>query len=351
MALDPEAAEATDRTSLLVRYEDLRERYGRLGTEFEVALVNLLYEQGISHFSVTHRIKQFDSFYDKVARKGYGRPFDQTEDLCGLRVICFFSSDVRRVCAAIKREFRVMEADDKALRLGVDQFGYRSYHFVVCIREAWEVSPIYRGLSNLKAEVQVRSILMHAWAEIEHAMVYKNPRKVSEDTRRELSALSAQFEQADRTLDDLRVKIQRSSRFDRDAELDGGLLNELLAFHFPTRCYDQGAADRLLQELRTETVSAAEVLNLLRNTPQWLLDNFEADLTERGCRPAAGLREEALSLILVLHDRFSLATVDRIRHCNPSSPYTREPACDGVVDFWRVQMDKGSWDTDENWWQ
>ena len=54
-----------------------------------------------------------------------------------------------------------------------DRFGYRSRHFIVSVNREWLKAPNYRGLSGLKAEIQVRTILMHAWADVEYKLAYK----------------------------------------------------------------------------------------------------------------------------------------------------------------------------------
>ena len=57
----------------------------------------------------------------------------------------------------------------------------------------WLVSPNYRGLGDIKIEIQVRTILMHAWAEIEHKLAYKNKAQIPESVTRNLALISAAF--------------------------------------------------------------------------------------------------------------------------------------------------------------
>ena len=53
-------------------------------------------------------------------------------------------------------------------------FGYTSVHLVVRTKGSLSTSPRYPDLRNKWFEIQVRSILEHAWAEIEHEVVYKS---------------------------------------------------------------------------------------------------------------------------------------------------------------------------------
>lgn len=51
---------------------------------------------------------------------------------------------------------------------------------------------------GLKAEIQVRTTLQHAWASIEHKLRYKSDIKLPEEERRELSSIAASFESYDK---------------------------------------------------------------------------------------------------------------------------------------------------------
>ena len=152
------------------QYFELLKSYEKLAGNIEVALKVLLEEAGIGYLAINCRIKSFDSFLKKIDRKHYDNPFVQIEDICGIRVICYYRSDMEKICEVISREFEVLEGEDKEELLDDNQFGYRSFHYIVKIREDWLAAPNYKGLGNLKAEIQVRTNLMHTWAEIEHKL-------------------------------------------------------------------------------------------------------------------------------------------------------------------------------------
>jgi putative GTP pyrophosphokinase len=159
-------------------YLSLLPKYDRLGMNMEQALKSILKEHGIDVLSVAYRIKDFDSFWGKIERKGYEKPFQQIEDICGLRIICPYTSDLDSIAEIIKSEFDVSESVDKADLLEPDKFGYRSHHYIIRLKKSWLEAPNYRGLANLKAEIQARTILMHAWADIQHKLVYKKNDKI-----------------------------------------------------------------------------------------------------------------------------------------------------------------------------
>lgn len=49
--------------------------------------------------------------------------------------------------------------------------GYRSWQVVV----EWKKSPPFKELKSLKVEIQVGTVVMQAWAEVQHNIIYKRP--------------------------------------------------------------------------------------------------------------------------------------------------------------------------------
>lgn len=189
------------------QYFELLPAYEKLAENIVVALKVLLEEAEITYLTIDYRIKTFDSFLKKIDRKHYENPFEQVEDICGMRVICYYRSDMEKICEVIGREFAVLEGEDKEDLLDDNQFGYRSFHYIVKIKEAWLAAPNYKGLGNLKAELQVRTNLMHTWAEIEHKLEYKNDDDIPTKFKRKFSRISAKLEEADEQFEELRQEI------------------------------------------------------------------------------------------------------------------------------------------------
>ncbi|OBR96724.1 GTP pyrophosphokinase YjbM [Clostridium ragsdalei P11] len=188
-------------------YISKSKNYKKLGFNLVQALKILLDEAGISYLTVCYRIKDTNSFIEKIERKNYLKPFEQIEDICGIRVICYYKSDIDKICQIINKEFKVLESQDKEELLKPDQFGYRSYHFIVKIKDEWLCTPNYKGLGDLKAEIQVRTNLMHTWAEIEHKLEYKKEEDIPKEFKRKFSFLSAKLEEADEQFESLKDDI------------------------------------------------------------------------------------------------------------------------------------------------
>jgi putative GTP pyrophosphokinase len=230
--------------------ELIREKYNEALPVFERASYNIkealsifLKESDISFLAITTRVKDFSSFYEKIARKKYQNPFVENEDFCGARIILYYLDDIQRVRDILTTEFDVQENENKSENLDINEFGYRSYHFIVKFKEQWLFTPNYRGLQDVKLEIQLRTILMHAWAEIEHKLGYKNKDQVPNEMRRKLFMISAKLEEADGQFQDLKSNIEQyKNELIIDAYREGKFVSKelnlnsfqaLLDYYFP----------------------------------------------------------------------------------------------------------------------
>lgn len=187
--------------SLLDEYDSNLALYSAFRVSAETALKELIRLEGIRIHSVTSRTKARDSFFEKLDRdgkSGYEDICDIT-DIVGIRVITHMEDEVDRVGDLIKREFFVdiNNSVDKRQALDPDRFGYLSLHFVCCFSDQRVTVPENRRFSGLKFEVQIRSILQHAWAEIEHDLGYKVGAIIPATIRRRFSRLAGLLEIAD----------------------------------------------------------------------------------------------------------------------------------------------------------
>lgn len=193
-----------DEDILLSEYNKIIPSYKNLGINLQQAFQTLLSSASLDVHLIDYRLKSFSSFIDKMKRKGYKDPFRETEDICGVRIICFYQSDMEKIYQLINSEFDVKEYSNKTDSFELDKFGYRSDHYILTIKKDWLKAPNYRGLDGLKAEVQVRTILMHAWANLSHELAYKKKEYLPDEYMRILYRLSAIFETADVEFDNVR---------------------------------------------------------------------------------------------------------------------------------------------------
>jgi putative GTP pyrophosphokinase len=184
-------------------------KYQQLGEQVTHALKTILQEQNISVLAVKYRVKSLDNFLEKIHRKNYTNPFIEMEDICGVRIIYHFTSDITKIDEMIQKEFDVIDIINKTNENTPTQFGYRSHHYIAKIKKEWLTTPHFRGLKDIKFELQVRTVLMHAWAEIEHKLAYKKFEHMPSQFRRKFSLLSAKLEEADEQFEELMKKIKQ----------------------------------------------------------------------------------------------------------------------------------------------
>ena len=83
------------------------------------------------------------------------------------------------------------------------EFGYRSVHYVVLVNPeklaaAGITISVPPEVGGLKAEIQVRTLLEHAWADIGHELMYKTELRVPDRIHRQFASLAAVLEDVDR---------------------------------------------------------------------------------------------------------------------------------------------------------
>ncbi len=164
---------------------------------------------------VTARAKTLESVRGKLRRKDYPDPDRQMTDLIGVRVITYYRDDVDRVVTRLQESLEVnsQESVDKRVQLGLRDFGYRSVHLIARLNPNQVRTPSYQILRDRWFEIQVRSILEHVWAEIEHEIVFKSGITYPEEIDRRFASLAGTLELLDNEF--LALRDQRNALIDR----------------------------------------------------------------------------------------------------------------------------------------
>jgi putative GTP pyrophosphokinase len=178
-------------------FQDKTPNYRHLEGEALYIVKGALDQTDIKLHSITSRVKKIESFLDKIQRKQSGKPFEEIQDIVGLRVICLFLSDISGIRDVIRGAFLVLTEDNKIDEADVSSFGYMSVHFIVTMKKEY-VGPRYDHIANMPFEIQVRTIAMDAWANVSHYLEYKSETDVPTDLRRDFYALSGLFYVADK---------------------------------------------------------------------------------------------------------------------------------------------------------
>lgn len=154
------------------------------------------------------RVKNFDSYYRKLLKNLPANIASVSDlpvitDIIGIRVICAFLQDITGVEKCLRDNFSIYEVERKGADRTFREFGYESTHILMLIpaslREDLELP------EGLLFEVQVRTILQDAWAEVEHELVYKSEFSPFDlPLKRKLASINASLSLADIIFQEIR---------------------------------------------------------------------------------------------------------------------------------------------------
>jgi putative GTP pyrophosphokinase len=184
---------------LIIDFEKKIKKYENFSSKMSILLKELLDQEEISYHSIVSRVKEKGSLSKKIEGKDKYQILDEITDIVGCRIITYFEDDVEKIVDIITKEFKIDKENsiDKKKILDPDRFGYLSYHIVCSINNDRGKLREYIPYKNIKFEIQIRTILQHAWAEIEHDIGYKSNIAVPRDFRRKFSRIAGMLEIAD----------------------------------------------------------------------------------------------------------------------------------------------------------
>lgn len=197
--------------SVVNDYQKLRPKYEAFVEVLLVLLDRLLGSHNIDVVALEGRTKTIESFQDKATRedKAYDDPLKEITDLAAVRIVTYQLADIDAVSEIIVDNFRVdvKNSVDKRQLIEADRFGYASVHYVVALVDERANLPEYAQYKSLQAEIQIRTVLQHAWAAIDHKLRYKKKEEAPLHLRRQLFRISALLETADSEFEALRKEM------------------------------------------------------------------------------------------------------------------------------------------------
>lgn len=202
--------EESGKAKILAQYDEQKHLYESFSREVEHQVKLLLDSAHITYNSISQRVKDRASLSEKIDRKsGKYSKLEDITDISGVRIITYYSEDVDRVANIIETEFDVDHDNsiDKRKALEPDKFGYCSVHYVVKMSPSRLALREYQGYQGLICEIQIRSVLQHAWAEIEHDTGYKSEKPIPRELRRSFSRIAGLLEIADKEFDNIRREL------------------------------------------------------------------------------------------------------------------------------------------------
>ncbi|QXH79021.1 GTP pyrophosphokinase [Pseudomonas salmasensis] len=259
---------------LRAEFELVRGTYHSFSEKVQELLEGFLEAKGLVVHSVSSRCKTPGSLEVKAQKKlDKGSEYTSLKsvtDLAGVRVITHFANDVDEIAKIVEHEFNVDfdNSIDKRLAQEPDRFGYTSLHYVVALSDDRLKLSEYLKFSDIKVEIQIRSILQHAWAEIEHDIGYKANDEVPKDVKRKFSRLSGLLELADEEFMDIRTKVDAYAESVKKA-----VGTDLEEFEIDKTSLDSFAmSNHVVVELDREI---GDILGVTIGKPYFLPEEFE----------------------------------------------------------------------------
>lgn len=195
-----------NREHLLVLYEKYEPAFNTLLERLLVRLRDCIAVSSIPTYKA--RVKNFPSYYRKLLRNCSSTEIRTNDlpvitDILGIRIICSFLQDLRLVEQSLQSCFSVYEVERKGADRTFREFGYESTHILLAIPE--EMKQDLDLPEGLIFEIQVRTILQDAWAEVEHELVYKSEFSPFDlPLKRKLASINASLSLADIIFQEIR---------------------------------------------------------------------------------------------------------------------------------------------------
>ncbi|WP_299002879.1 hypothetical protein [uncultured Tenacibaculum sp.] len=212
----------------LEEYKIIRPNYERFQNKLTELLKELILESDIEIVSIESRTKTIESFKEKINRpdKNYNDPINDITDLCGVRIITYYTEDIYKIAELIENEFKI-DSDksvDKTKINTPDKFGYLSLHYILNLGKKRDNLVEWKAFKTFTAEIQIRTILQHSWAAIDHKLRYKTKGEIPSLLKRKIYRLSALLELADEQF--LSIKNETSKlNYEIEDSIDKGELN------------------------------------------------------------------------------------------------------------------------------
>ena len=127
------------------------------------------------------RMKTPESICEKLRRKGYKVDFEtaveKLNDLSGVRCICYSTREIYWIARQFGKDerFTVIKAKDYIRK--PKKNGYESYHSIMDVPVPTDEKK--EKVQTVRVELQLRTMIMDAWASMDNRISYKKDDKIS----------------------------------------------------------------------------------------------------------------------------------------------------------------------------
>ena len=215
--------------AILQEYQDNLPIFREKEQEVKGMLIKTFQDAALEVAGIESRIKTLKSLSGKLELKGHKyKSLTDITDILGLRITTSYIDDVDKVASAVERLFTIdwENSVDKRKIQNTDSFGYLSLHYICSV-------PGF----PFRFEIQMRTLLQHAWANMNHDTGYKSGVEIPRQYMRNMSRLAGMLELVDEEfskirneLTDYRRRVQalvRSGNLD-EVSIDGDTFRSYL---------------------------------------------------------------------------------------------------------------------------
>jgi ppGpp synthetase/RelA/SpoT-type nucleotidyltranferase len=159
-----------------------RTRYAEFVEAVQRILMAAVKTRGMAPHAITGRAKEPDSLAKKLKERGVDPASaidEQIKDLAGARIVFLTNVQVERFLGSslIHDNFEVLDVNVHYPVPGTptETKLFNSTNYLVALKPDRLALPEYAQFAGLKAEIQVQTLLNHAWSEMSHDTFYKEP--------------------------------------------------------------------------------------------------------------------------------------------------------------------------------
>jgi len=266
-------------------YDEKIDVFESLGLKAKSIIEELLKASSINSHQIECRVKGRDQLLEKIERKEnkYNELYDIT-DVLGLRIITYFESEVDAISKIIEKEFKVdIDNTIDKRQVDSDRFGYRSIHYVVELPAKRVRLTENKVFKSIRFEIQLRTILQHSWAEIEHDLGYKSEFEIPAVAKRSFYRIAAILETADIEFSNLKSvlckyesKVKSSSTKDlKNVQIDKATLLKYIETSKIVKEVDAALVNKLFRGLSQNIKSTRHISqHILESIDKYQIKSF-----------------------------------------------------------------------------
>jgi len=193
---------STKVAEIVAKYTEKKELYNDLGKSVVLILENLVKKNQYYSPIIFSRAKNEKSLENKLLKECDSgkiyledkniKTFSDVEDLAGVRIVFYLESEAKKFVHYIYKEF----GDENIVHKSkVKEKGYNATHLIINLDKKRLKLSEYSRFKKLKCEIQITTVLDHAWSEVEHEIIYKPEDGIKNFDKKSFNTLKKSFEE------------------------------------------------------------------------------------------------------------------------------------------------------------